>query len=360
MKNFEIKLRRIVNRIRFKILLPILSLSFFCVLLVIYDKEILKQIEVGNVAAWVRTIENLATPILTLFDFWLVKSLIVILFFVLLCLTLCKVFLRPKAIIISHSSFSNTQASYDQKAVSNYLVTHKDINLVEKMIHHEFADAIRTQDRIISEITNSCDEFTQLFYYGVAHIPLIVRAGYQIGNEGMVRLFHKFCENQSVFKEISSESDNYRINFSKNLTCRNLLADELLVVIATSLVITDTDLNILRKNNIKYELNFHIEDASMYDFDVLSSYNTMARLRTLVMTEIRKQVKKENITKIHLALATSSDFAFFLAQEFSATHDPEIITYHYETCSEVKYPWGISNKRPPATAMITLNNVTKK
>lgn len=359
MKKVEKKLRRVVSRIHYKLLLPTLSLSFFCVLLALYDKEILKQIEVGNVAAWVKTIENLATPILSFFDFGLVKALAVMLFTSLLLLTLCKVFLRPKAIVISHSSFSNTQAPYDQKAVSNYLVAHKDINLVDKMKRHDFVDAIRTQDRLVSEITNKCDEFTQLFYYGIAHIPLIVRAGYQIGNEGTVRLLHKFRNDQSLFKELSSESDDYRINIAKRLTPRNLLADELLVVIATSLEVTDADLAILRKSNIKYELNFHIADASMYDFDVLSAYATMTRLRTVVMAEIRKQVKKENINRIHLVLATSSDFAFYLAQDFSATHDPEIITYHYESSSNVKYPWGISNKLPPATAMVILRDTTE-
>lgn len=354
MKELGKKLRRIVSRISYKVLWPILSLSFFCVLLSLYDEEILKQIEVGNVAAWVKTIENLATPILSFFDFGLVKTLVVMLFASLLFLTLCKVFLRPKAIVISHSSFSNTQAPYDQKAVSNYLVAHRDINLVEKMKRRDFVDAIRTQDRLVSEITNKCDEFTQLFYYGIAHIPLIVRAGYQIGNEGRVRLFHKFRNDQSLFKEISSESDDYRINISKRLTPRNLLADELLVVIATSIEVTDSDLAILRKGNIKYELRFYIADAAMYDFDVLSTYGTMTRLRTYVMAEIRKQVKQENINRIHLVLATSSDFAFYLAQDFSATHDPEIITYHYESSSKEKYPWGISNKRPPSNAVVSL------
>lgn len=354
MKEVEIKLRRIINRISYKILLPLLSFSFFCILLSVYDEEILKQIEVGNVSAWVATIENLAAPVLSFFDFFLVQILVTVLFASLLFLSLCKVILRPKAIVISHSSFSNTQAPYDQKAVSNYLVAHRDINLVEKMKRREFADAIRTQDRFVSEITNKCDAFTQLFYYGIAHIPLIVRAGYQIGNEGRVRLFHKFRNDQSLFKELSSGSDDYRINISSSLTCRNRLADELLVVIATSLEITDADLAILRKSNIKYELNFHITDASMYGFDALSTYATMTRLRTFVMAEIRKQVKKENINRIHLALATSSDFAFYLAQDFSATHDPEIITYHYESSSKEKYPWGISNKRPPSTAVVSL------
>lgn len=357
MKKVEKKLRRIVSRIHYKILLPTLSLSFFCVLLALYDEEILKQIEVGNVAAWVKTIENLATPILSFFDFGLVKNLVVMLFASLLLLTLCKMLLRPKAIVISHSSFSNTQAPYDQKAVSNYLVAHRDINLVEKMKRRDFVDAIRTQDRLVSEITNKCDEFTQLFYYGIAHIPLIVRAGYQIGNEGRVRLFHKFRNNQSLFKEISSESDDYRTNITPHLTCRNRSADELLVVVATSLKITDEDLSILRNSNIKYELNFHIADESTYDFDVISAYDTMTRLRTVIMREIRKLVKKESITKIHLVLATSSDFAFYLAQDFSVTHDPEIITYHYEASNKAKYPWGISNKRPPSTAVVSLVDV---
>ena len=71
-----------------------------------------------------------------------------------------------------------------------------------------------------------------------------------------------------------------------------------------------------------------------------------------MLQNIRNIVKRESIERIHLVLATSSDFTFFLAQGFSQHHDPKIIVYQYEHGTSEKYPWGISNKQPPEIAVI--------
>ena len=76
------------------------------------------------------------------------------------------------------------------------------------MARHNIVDAIRIQDTLIEEALNDCDKSTELFYYGIAHIPLIFRAGFQVGDEGKVRLLHKYRNDQPLFKEVSSDPDN--------------------------------------------------------------------------------------------------------------------------------------------------------
>lgn len=128
---------------------------------------------------------------------------------------------------------------------------------------------------------------------------------------------------------------------------------EMLVVIATSLKVTDEDLKCFQSNfNINYCLHFHMKNDNMYDFDSIDSYNTMTRLRTEIMKIVRQKSKKGNVDKIHLVLATSSDFAFYLAQDFSKQHDPEVIVYQYSNISAEKYPWGISCNSAPEKAVI--------
>ena len=78
----------------------------------------------------------------------------------------------------------------------------------------------------------------------------------------------------------------------------------------------------------------------------------MNRLRKGILDKIRETVTKENITRIHMVLAASSDFTFFLAQGFSKNHDPEVIVYHYDRNATVKYPWGISNILSPTNAVV--------
>ena len=80
-------------------------------------------------------------------------------------------------------------------------------------------------------------------------------------------------------------------------------------------------------------------------FAAIVSYALMNRLRTEI-------VSSANIEKIHLVLSTSSDFTFFLSQGFSKYHDPEIIVYQYDRSDSQKYPWGVSNKALPTSAII--------
>lgn len=352
MKKIEKKLRRIVDKLSFKLLYTLLGISFFLVLLSMYGKDILKEIEVGDIAAWTRTIENLAAPILPFFEYIVVKILVWIVFILLFILSVSKAILRPKAIVISHSTFSNTQSSYDGSIAKGLLVDQRDINLVDSMRKQDIVEAIRTQDRLVSGILRDCDEYTELFYYGIAHIPLIFRAGYQIGDEGKVRLLHKYRNEQSVFKEISTEADNFMIELIGYPRCFNKAAKELLVVVATSFPVSPEDLSVFRNNKIGYELRFEMKDQALYGVDSIDSYAVMNRLRAGILSHVREIVASENIEKIHLVLSTSSDFTFFLSQGFSKYHDPEVIVYQYERSNAQKYPWGISNKAFPASAII--------
>lgn len=352
MKNIERKFRYFLQKVPEKLLDVLLVLSFIAFLLAFFDVETLKKIEIFDISSYANTIDNFWSKHLYIFEYTQVKAIVCIAFAILLLLRICKVLLCPKAIVICHNSFSNTISPYDESVVTDYAVKKIDINLVDQMEQNNIVGAVCDQDRIIKKNLKACDEFSTLIYYGIAHIPLIFRAGFQIGDEGAVKLLHKYRNNQSIFKEISLDPETYRAQMRPISNTYANSSREMLVVVATSLEVVDSDLSIFRTKGIRCELGFYMTDPSMYDFDVIDSYAIMHRLRTKVLSEIRQTVKRENIERIHLVLATSSDFTFFLAQGFSQHHDPEIIVYQYEHSTSEKYPWGISNKQPPETAVI--------
>lgn len=352
MKNLQNKLRKSITKISDKGLNTGLTVSVVLLLFTLFDIETLKKIEIGNISGIANTVDSIASPFLDIFENVFIKILIYALFGLVLILRIFKTAIRPRAIIINHSSFSNTQSSYDPSIVSGYSVREKDINLVDQMARHNTVDAIRQQDALIEDILSDYDNAAELFYYGIAHIPLIFRAGFQIGDEGIVRLLHKFRNEQAPFKEISSASDNHRVQLQGNTITGNNRSNEILVVVATSLPVADEDLVVFRQKNLFCELHFGMADKSMYDFDVVDSYAIMNRFRAGILAKIHEIVANKNIERIHLVLATSSDFTFFLAQGFSKNHDPEIVVYHYDRNSIAKYPWGISNTLTPANAVI--------
>ena len=352
MKDLEKKLRLKVRKISDSHLYCCLAISGMLALFAYFDIETLKKIELWDISGIANTVDSFASPILDIFENTFVKVLVYALFGIFLLLRVYKSVIHPRAIIINHCSFSNAQSSYDPSIVSGYSTKEKDINLVNQMAHHNTVDAIRTQDAIIEEVLNDCDKSTELFYYGIAHIPLVFRAGFQLGDEGKVRLLHKFRNDQPFFKEISSDPDTYTVRLKSSTVRNTKVSDEMLVVIATSLPVSHEDLAVFRSGNLCCELYFEMENNSMYGFDSVDSYAAMNRLRKGILDEIRETATKKNIKKIHMVLATSSDFTFFLAQGLSKNHDPEVVVYHYDRNSDTKYPWGISNVLTPANAVV--------
>lgn len=146
-------------------------------------------------------------------------------------------------------------------------------------------------------ILRDCDEYTELFYYGIAHIPLIFRAGFQIGDEGKVRLLHKDRNEQSVFKEISAEADNYTIELKGHYDSCNKASKEMLVVVTTSFPVSSKDLEVFKNNNIGHELRFEMCNPSLYGVNSIFSYALMNRLRTGILNKMREIVSSANIEK---------------------------------------------------------------
>lgn len=361
MGDFIKNLRKFVSKLPDRVLGAGLTVLGTLTLFAVFDIETLKKIELCNISNIANTVDNFFSPFCDIFKNNVIKRIICTLFLALIFLRVFKLAMRAKAIVIRHSTFSNTLSTYDERNLSGYSVKEIDINLVNQMNNLDIIKAINIQDGVIKEILKDCDKFTDIFYYGIAHIPLIFRAGFQIGDEGKVHLLHKYRNEQTKFKEILNDSDNYILQLKGQLKSNNRFSPskEMLVVIATSLPISNEDLTVFRKKNLCCELHFEMENKSMYGFDVINTYAIMNRLRSVILNKVREIVVSKNIDRIHLVLATSSDFTFFLAQGFSEHHDPEIVVYQYERSSSEKYPWGISNKLPPENAVIYTSTYAK-
>lgn len=259
------------------------------------------------------------------------------------CCYLIRWIFRKKAIVLRHNSFSNNLAQIDKEVLEDFCSREVEIDIVQELKDKRIAEAIIKQDGVIEKILSECNQRTTIFYYGIAHLPFIFRAGYQIGDEGKVRLLHKYRNGDDIFHEIPIQDDLYSLELRSNVFYEgdNNTSQNMLVVIATSMEVSQKDFQIFSKKGIYCELLFSMSDPDMYGFDSVCSYDIMKRFRTQILGKIRKFVVEKNINHIDLVLATSSDFAFYIAQGFSANHDPDITVYNYDRKSEVKYPWGL-------------------
>lgn len=256
-------------------------------------------------------------------------------------------------IIIGHSSMSKVAFKVDTD--DEYQV--KEINLIDDMKdttndYEQIKYAINKQDGLVSEFKNNIDNNNEYGYMGIAHTPLILRMGNQIGDEVGIKLFHKSRkenENTNVFKELKKDKNFKELIISTKILDKN--SDELIVGLSTTFEIKYNELKIFDPDN-KNVLIFSSEDL---DFDVIESENQVKHYVKYIMDNVRKVVKDKNINKIHMVLSTSSVMTFALGQAISLNNDPSITIYHYDRNNPRKYTWGIDLSKNYRDCLVITN-----
>lgn len=306
------------------------SIIFMILSLVAYGFSVyIDKIEVGNVADWYHTIINFFPAIIKLAEFK-GRCIFIVCTVIFMFLFLFSTIYKKKIFIIRHQSMSYDLAEIDKKIKQRYYLNEHTLDQVAK-IHIDNVENIVLEeiDQMATEAQKSKE---QIAYYGIAHTPLVFRLGFKIGDQNNAMLLHKKRNNSSVFEEWTKEKSGIKITFKEENKTKK--SGDLVVAVSTSLEIQKEHLKSLYLEN-KHVVYFV---SNYLGFDNILSYYDAESLRADILFNIRELVKKYKIKKIHMAISSSVAFTFFLAQGFSAQHDPEIIVYHYE---QGNYPWGI-------------------
>ncbi|MVX64385.1 SAVED domain-containing protein [Clostridium chromiireducens] len=258
--------------------------------------------------------------------------------------------------ILGHTTFKNSQFDFQDKNISDKysLDISRQFNVISEM------NELKTEDEkfkyVLSNIINRQDTFINDFfsvntgkygYMGISHIPLILRAGNKIGDGIPVKLFHK-KRDDDFYSELNNDIDYPQLTIEKKEIKPN--AKELIVAIATTMKIEDYQLDILNPKN-KSILKFNSE---IFDVDVIVSERQLNQYVRTVLNEVRDCIRKNNIEKVHLVIASSVTFTFELGKRLNPTYDREVIIYHYEykLPNPKFYTWGLSLFKKPDECII--------
>ncbi len=264
-------------------------------------------------------------------------------FLVCIILTIIKLIYINKEIIdkviIGHSSMSESQFMVETD--DEYKIEY--IDLIDDMKdtkddYDKIKYAINKQDGLVKAFKRTIDNKHEYGYMGIAHTPLILRMGNQIGDEVGIDFFHKSRtegENTTEYVELNQD-ENFK-NLKVATKILNKSSDELIVGLYTTYEIKYDELKVFNPDN-KNILIFSSEDLG---FDVIKSELQVKHYVQDMMKNVRKVVKDNNITKIHMVLSTSSVMTFALGQAISLNNDPNVTIYHYDINNQRKYTWGI-------------------
>ena len=301
--------------------------------------ENLKKIEIGEVSAIYNTIVAFVPE-----KYLMALQRISFPIGVLLVISIILFAWKKRMNVLCHVSLAHGMAPLSPNVKKEYYIKEKNLDIVGYSYPNDLHQIITEQDSAIKDFTATKGIHS---YYGIAHTPLVFRAGYMYGDQQEIHLFHRAHNNSANFVEWDTSADtkwetSFREIQEENKSCKS---NNLIVAISTSLEIknieiasiTDTKCHIIR---------FQLQTL---EFDIIGNYAQAENLRKQILSKIREIVKKYDIQCIHMVISSSVAFTFFLGAGFSSQHDPNVIVYHYDNG---KYIWGIDMKRNGSDAVI--------
>lgn len=248
--------------------------------------------------------------------------------------------LKSSIFILGHSTLGKTQFKLSDELSREYDASIIEIDYTDHMNkigtnYENINSIVCIQDSDINKFKSNINDNDEFGYMGIAHTPLILRAGYKIGDETRFSVFHK--KRKNAFYEALNSNKSYSKMQVEKIDIKDGF-DELIVAISTTFLISDDQLEVLQPKG-KSILKFKSDDMG---FDIIISNNQIDEYIDYILKKLRDVVKENNINKIHMVISSSVAFTFALGQAFSSNYDPEIIIYHYQRNSLVMYPWGIS------------------
>lgn len=343
-----------------KLLIIVASLDFCFTVVAFFGKEELKKIAFlktdyyDTIASYIPGVVNhLSAPA--------GKTICCIVSVIIVIACLFRLFYRKPALLIAHSTMGHDLTVLDENLKKSFYIKLANIEHMlpsQNAQTDEIIAALKFQDKAFNTIKQT-NWRSNVFYYGVAHTPLIFRLGYQFGQTQRIRLLHRFrqTEDAQEFKELP-EYDNDKATFI-NSDLRdefnfNTQSHELLVALATTYPIKDENLRAIDPDNKMYVYKVQVDDITM-GYDFFNSYYKLRSYADRFADDIRKLVKEKNIETIHLVISSSVPFTFYLAQQMNTNQYPQIIVYQYEPG---KYTWGIDVKETvPEKAVTWIQNL---
>lgn len=304
--------------------------------------SILSKISIGDISNAYQTLVNFSPEIESISKSpWVGPTVIII----LLLLVVFRIY-KQSLLVIEHKSLAYDLAPLDSSVKTEYRIRKLPLDQVDLFVEGVPTSQSINQIRNVVSMAQKRKPAYLLGYYGIAHIPLIFRLGYLIGDQSPIILFHLNRAHNATFRELK-QSEISTLTLSSEEENKGIESSEMLVAISISLSITREQINdfIGKEGNPMHIL---LLETNQKGFDVINNYATAEYIKNTILQEIQSRVQKYHLSKIHLLLSISSDFVFFLARSFSPQHDPSILVYHYE---KGQYPWGIDMSAPDEDAI---------
>lgn len=299
---------------------------------------LLKLIEMSGIDGIVRTFENFG--LIEIFEPIVVR--VILLFFtasILLSKFIKYFFIDHIARILMHSSIFESLSDINKDVIDEtYRCKYFKIDQLRLVQKNDIVGALKKQDAIVKRWGRSSSN-SLMVYYGIAHTPFVFRAGNTAGSGNNYLILHKKHNATAEFCRL----DNL-VNQHKYI-CRKVegQGEEVVLAISTSYAISDNELKSIDKENKMRKYYFSFRNPKELGLDSINDLGSIRAFVDLIIHTIVVESKKDLISKVHLAIASSVALTFYMGSVWRDTYCPDVVVYHYQNNG---YPWGVDMKKP--------------
>jgi nucleoside phosphorylase len=253
---------------------------------------------------------------------------------------------RRSVIAIRHQSMEPIPASlirtsmaaeFGDVDIEELVIDQTDLYINGRLV--DPVEAVRRQEDLaqrVSELQLSRPG-AELAYCGIAHIPLVFRAGYQLSNKSSIYLF-EHDRQTAQWHRLQGVDRGPNLGLEEVLPAASSAPGEVILRVSVSYEVTLEDVQGLVPSAIA---SIHLRVPEPQIDLVTSEYQTReysVRFRRILDTI---HSRFSNVNSIHIFYAGPAALAFNFGRQISKTIHPTITVYNYFSKDVPKYSWGL-------------------
>ena len=236
------------------------------------------------------------------------------------------------------NAVSTTLTEYSDHYIEEVLIDQTDLFRNGRLVEPHVA--LERQKDLVSRLDSLLREYpdAEIGYFGLAHIPLIFHAGYEI-NRREVRAFGTNRQT-GEWQSLSESADGWsKISIEGLPTSSSHLAGDVVIRMSVSSEVTMEQVQGLAPNAIA-SVHLAIDTPRLDCVGCEDQLNEYALAFRQVLTDIQRLLP--NMQKIYLFFAGPPTLAFTCGQQISKTMDPDVVVFNFSRKDQPNYRWGLN------------------
>jgi hypothetical protein len=248
-------------------------------------------------------------------------------------------------VVVIHQSMETISSQGIKAKVSEFL---PDRNIREFLIDQSDlymagvltspSEAVLRQQVIIEGVKSVLqqDASAEIAYGGIAHVPLLFLAGFQLATKRAVRLI-EHCRDRDTWDQLDGREAGPGLDMETSIPRSDAHGDVVLRVSISFDVAEDLTKVICSNPLASLHLKVPAPARDIVTHDKIVEHYTLRFRRTL--DSISSFLP--NTRQVHLFYAGPATLAFNFGRQISRTTHPEVAVYNYAFRPEPKYSWGL-------------------